>query len=190
MKRHTAKLVVLGAAVFSIAALFSIHLLAEETHHHGQQTPPTAGQAPVIPHSMHEMCAKKLDEAMKAIDSATKAVEADQKVVALAELKKAKEVVAGCQKTLSAMGQAKIVNIRCPIQGTKLDPEKVPQNLTRMYMGKKIGFCCPGCPEQWDILSPQEKAKKFAEVMPAKPALPDAESGNIHPHSSGCSDGC
>src|SRR3990172_7484902 len=121
MKKQTVMLADLGVAVFSIAVLFSIPLLAEEEgHHHGghdAHTPPAAGSAPATSAApaIHKMCMQKLDEAVKAIDAATKAIEADQRLEALYELKKAKEVVAGCQKILSEAGGAKIVNIRCPI---------------------------------------------------------------------------
>jgi len=56
-----------------------------------------------------------------------------------------------------------------------------------MYMGSKVGFCCAGCPEQWDKLSPEEKAKKFAEVVPAKPVLPGSEPDK-KPAQSQCCD--
>ncbi len=176
MNKRTTKLAGLAVAVFSIGALLSIPLLAEDAHkQHGMHTKGTATTAPAKHHSMQEkhrlmgeMCVKKLDQAIKAIDAATKAVEAGHKVTALAELKKARGVVALCRKTMSEMGKGKFVNVGCPILGTKLEPEKVPQNLTRMYMGKKVGFCCAGCPEQWDKLSTEEKASKLGKVLAPK----------------------
>jgi YHS domain-containing protein len=61
---------------------------------------------------------------------------------------------------------ARIVNERCPISGMKIDPNKVPENLTRMYKGQKIGFCSDVCPEQWDKLRDAEKQAKLEAVMP------------------------
>ena len=113
------------------------------------------------------MCVKTLDQTIKTIDAAIKAVETGHKATALAELKKAREGIAACHKTMSEMGQGKMINARCPIMGTKLDAKNVPQNLTRMYMGKKVGFCCGGCPGQWDKLSVEEKAKKLGAAAPS-----------------------
>jgi len=57
-----------------------------------------------------------------------------------------------------------VVNDVCPIMGSPVDPADVPENLTRVYDGKKIGFCCPGCPEAWDELSDAEKDRKLQEM--------------------------
>ena len=59
-----------------------------------------------------------------------------------------------------------IVNARCPIMGSTLDRENVPANLSRMFKGQKIGFCCGGCPSAWDKLSDAEKAAKLKASMP------------------------
>jgi hypothetical protein len=45
--------------------------------------------------------------------------------------------------------------------GGALDPNNVPQSLTRDFNGQKVGFCCPGCPAQWDKLSGAEKDAKL-----------------------------
>jgi hypothetical protein len=60
---------------------------------------------------------------------------------------------------------AKIVNSKCPILGTKLDPAKVPDSLIREYKGQKVGFCCDGCPPAWDKLSDAEKDAKLKAAM-------------------------
>ncbi|WP_164104497.1 hypothetical protein [Candidatus Laterigemmans baculatus] len=54
-------------------------------------------------------------------------------------------------------------NKSCPIMGGDLDTE-----LTRQWNGKTVGFCCDGCPEDWDALSEEEKAEKFAEASEAE----------------------
>ena len=46
-----------------------------------------------------------------------------------------------------------IVNTACPVTGKTIDPAQTPENLTRLYSGCKIGFCCPMCPGAWDKLS-------------------------------------
>jgi hypothetical protein len=63
---------------------------------------------------------------------------------------------------------AKAVNTVCPIEGGKVDPAKVPAELTREFKGQKVGFCCPDCLPVWDKLSDAEKEAKLAAVV--KPA--------------------
>ncbi len=175
MMKRTTKLAGLAVVGFSIAVLLSVPLLAKDEHKgHGMHSEDSAATAPAKHHSMQEkhmlmqgMCVKKLDQVIKTIDAAIKAVERGHKATALAELKKAREGIAACRKTMSEMGQGKMINARCPIMGTKLDAKNVPQNLTRMYMGKKVGFCCGGCPGQWDKLSVEEKAKKLGAATPS-----------------------
>jgi hypothetical protein len=57
-----------------------------------------------------------------------------------------------------------VVNDTCPIMQSPIDPDAVRISLTRGYEGKKVGFCCAGCPEQWDDLSEEQKAQKLAAV--------------------------
>ncbi len=83
---------------------------------------------------------------------------------------------------MSKMCKGKTVNTMCPIMGTKLDPSKVTASLTRTYNGKKIGFCCAGCPIAWDKLSAEEKAKKIAEPIPAVKAKHESHSGKKQDH--------
>jgi len=58
----------------------------------------------------------------------------------------------------------KVVNSHCPIMGTELDSDNVPADLTREFLGEKIGFCCAECLPKWDELSEMEKAEKLDEV--------------------------
>jgi hypothetical protein len=198
MNRQITKLAILGMTVVAIGLLLSIPLLAvEKQYAHGDHPAPTAGSVPGKRcsmqdehpcirgkhQSMQKMCAARLDQVIKAIDAATKAVEGGRKVVALAELKKARGVVALCRETMLDMGKRRIANARCPIMGTKLDPEKVSPDLTRRYMGRKVGFCCAGCPQQWDKLSSAEKDERLEKVVPPKPVHePDGENKHLHDH--------
>lgn len=43
-----------------------------------------------------------------------------------------------------------VANAKCPITGGTLGSDGVAENLTRDYKGQKIGFCCDGCPEEWE----------------------------------------
>ena len=61
---------------------------------------------------------------------------------------------------------ANFVNDRCPIMSTnKINPTTVTEKLTRTYDGKKVAFCCAGCPTAWDKLSDTEKTAKLAVVL-------------------------
>lgn len=76
-----------------------------------------------------------------------------------------------CQSTALAAGTttasapaskpAGCVNTRCPIMNKAIDPANVPEPLTRMYKGQKVGFCCGGCPARWDKLTDAEKDAKL-----------------------------
>ena len=74
--------------------------------------------------------------------------------------------LAGCndQKQPPARASAKVINSTCPIMGSTIDPADVPANLTREYKGKKIGFCCAGCPAKWDQLADEKKAALLAKM--------------------------
>ena len=52
------------------------------------------------------------------------------------------------------------VNSVCPMMGGKVDKED--PSLVREWNGKKVGFCCPPCLEDWDELTDAEKAEKLA----------------------------
>jgi len=58
-------------------------------------------------------------------------------------------------------------NVRCPIMGSEIDPNNVPEELVRLWQGQRIGFCCAGCPEAWEKLSDTEKQAKLKAAMPA-----------------------
>ena len=70
-----------------------------------------------------------------------------------------------CGKMMAQADEDKVVNARCPIMGNKLDRDNVPENLTREWNGKKVGFCCAACPPKWDKLSDEEKQKKLDSAM-------------------------
>ena len=111
----------------------------------------------------------KLEEALKSIDAAAKAVEAGEKAAATVELIKARALVAATHKALAEHAEAPVVaNVRCPMMGTTIDPAKVPAHLTRTFNGRKIGFCCGGCPMAWDKLTDAQKDAKLTGAMPEK----------------------
>lgn len=57
-----------------------------------------------------------------------------------------------------------VVNAKCPITGGALSPDGVVENLTRDHKGRKIGFCCDGCPEEWDKLTDADKDAELAKA--------------------------
>lgn len=59
-------------------------------------------------------------------------------------------------------------NTRCPIMGSKIDPDNVPDRLTRTFDGRKVAFCCGGCPAAWDKLSDEQKAAKLKTASDGK----------------------
>jgi len=84
-------------------------------------------------------------------------------------------LLAGCKKEEAAptkpatpaatIAAEQVVNASCPILGTKLDRANLPDGLTRMFQGKKVGFCCDGCPQAWDKLTEAQKTEKLAAAM-------------------------
>ena len=165
MNKQILKLTGLGIGVVSVVALLSFPVFAKEKHHgHKMHMAETTAPARVMPHSVHGTHLKKLSQAIKAIDKAVKEVEAGNKDKALIELAQAKKLVLACHKAMLEMGKGKIVNVRCPIMRTKLDPGKVPAKLTKIYSGIKIGFCCAGCPSAWDKLNNQQKQEKLGKA--------------------------
>ena len=78
-------------------------------------------------------------------------------------------VLVGCDEkektTTDEAVQVEFVNDHCPIMtGSEIKPDSVPDNLIRDFNGKKVAFCCGGCPEAWDNLSDAEKVAKLAAV--------------------------
>lgn len=58
-----------------------------------------------------------------------------------------------------------IVNTKCPIMATAIDPKNVPDSLYREFNGQGVGFCCAGCPAAWDALPDSEKEQKLAAAQ-------------------------
>ncbi|MGE0229716.1 MAG: hypothetical protein AB7U23_14525 [Dehalococcoidia bacterium] len=70
--------------------------------------------------------------------------------------------------SLSACGRADpweagFANKICPVQGGEIDTEN--PGLVVEYQGEKIGFCCPGCPQEF-----QGDPERFMEEMRSNPS--------------------
>lgn len=103
----------------------------------------------------------------QAIDKALRAIELGDTKTALAELAKAKRMFAAIDQAISKLVKPEFANIKCPIMGSPINPDKVGKNLIRAYKGQKIAFCCGGCPASWDKLSAANKHAKLLKVLPA-----------------------
>ncbi len=70
---------------------------------------------------------------------------------------------AGCEKgekatTPSIQAQpGEFANVTCPMMNSPIKPEKVTPELTRVYKGQKVAFCCAECLPEWDKLSDEKK---------------------------------
>ncbi len=152
-KTHLSVALILTAIALPIAAWAMEH--------------PTA--TPAKPVSLDQLYHQQLPQLAQALESTQKAVEMGHKDHALMELKKAQTLLAALQTGLSQHIKPVFANTACPIMGSPIDPEKVPDSLIREYNGQKIGFCCAGCPSMWDKLTDEQKQAKLAKVKaPAK----------------------
>ena len=119
-------------------------------------------------HGEHfKKCRSRADALLEDLKAARKAIKQDRTKEASKKLDKVIGQMERCQKMMmkhSSKAMGKPVNTRCPITGKKVDPEDIQGNRTRKYQGKTVGFCCQGCPQQWDNLSDEEKAKKLQEA--------------------------
>jgi|GEM_PF-392448 len=87
---------------------------------------------------------------------------------------------AGCSETavdVTTTDKTELVNSYCPIMGSPVDATDLEPSLVKDWNGKKVGFCCPPCLEEWDELSDTEKADRIA-----KP--PQGHSDTVHDHNS------
>ena len=111
---------------------------------------------------------------LTSIEKAIKAIEAGNSKDALAELHKAEKMIANINEAIAKHIKPKFVNSKCPIWGTRIEPDKVTEDLIREYKGQKVAFCCKDCPSLWDKLSDAEKDAKLSKAKP-KPTKPHSE---------------
>lgn len=71
-------------------------------------------------------------------------------------------LLCGCsdqsQSTTPAQATS-IINTVCPIMGGEATAE-----VAVSWQGKRIGFCCPPCIEEWNELSDSEKTEKLSKA--------------------------
>ena len=137
-------------------------------------TPPPAAKPHEGHKTQHTGAGRHIHMALTHLAAAEAAVKDGHKEVALKELAKAREMLVQLQGKLkdadkSSHAAGKFVNVRCPIMASNaIDPAKVTAKLTRTYKGKKVAFCCAGCPAKWDKLTDDEKHTKLMAAMAKK----------------------
>lgn len=123
-------------------------------------------------HRCDEECVKNCDKnmadlslAITALDDANKAIDAGDTAVAKTEIAKAKMLLNGIKDAhKKCMSKMPVCNTMCPITGKKIDMMNVTENLTTVYKGQKVGFCCQACPVSWENLTDEEKDAKLEAV--------------------------
>lgn len=109
---------------------------------------------------------KGTSDAIVSLDNAVKALDAGNTADAKMEIEKAKTLLKEMQiAQKKCMDKMPAVNDCCPVSGKKIDMMNTPENLTTLYKGKKVGFCCPACPPEWEKLTDAEKDVKLEKVM-------------------------
>ncbi len=130
------------------------------------------------PLSLEKIHSGHLPMVSMSIDKALMAIKLDDTKTALAELKKVKKMLAVIKEGIGKFVKPEFANIRCPIMGSPINPEKVTKDLIREYKGQKVAFCCAGCPAAWDKLT---DARKNAKLSKVKPALQKVWTCSMHP---------
>jgi hypothetical protein len=112
--------------------------------------------------TLEQIYSRDFPIAILSIGEAVKAIEAGDRQTELAELYKALGLLVTVHKTLGSHVKAEFANdLRCPIMGSPIQPDKVDEHLIRNYKGRRIAFCCPECPGQWDKLTDVQKQAKL-----------------------------
>ncbi len=108
--------------------------------------------------------AAKLDEIMTAMQAAKKAADSGDAKKASEQIDKAHAALMQLKNSIQ-QNEGSLVSVdnkKCPIMGMEI--QRVPESLTRVYKGQKIGFCCHDCPQMWDRLSDEEKDRKLKDA--------------------------
>ncbi len=187
MSKRTLVLMIVAVICVSAAVVVNLPLrrAGAQTGHEGhghmpRMNMPKAAKAPSL--SLEKVHSGHLPMVSVSIDKALKAVQSGDKKTALSELNKAKKMIAEIHLAIGKLVKPKFANVRCPLMGSPINPDKVTKNLIRDYKGEKIAFCCAGCPAAWDKFSDTTKAAKLAKVKPTvKPTTQNVWTCSMHP---------
>ncbi|HEG43067.1 MAG TPA: hypothetical protein ENH94_03355 [Phycisphaerales bacterium] len=167
-------------SIIGVVAILAVALpltSAKAETAHGDHSKMAMKNMRTKPLSLEKIHSSHLPMVSKSMDKAIKAIEAGNKKTALAELHKAQKMLAAIKNGIGKLVKPKFANVRCPIMGSPIIPDRVTDSLIRDYKGQKIAFCCGGCPGPWDKLTDAEKDAKLAKVKP-KPT----EDHSMHKH--------
>jgi hypothetical protein len=115
--------------------------------------------------SFEDIYSRDLPMAISSIGKAVKAIQSGDRQTELAELSKALDKLVTVYKALGTQVKPQFANnLRCPIMGSPINLETLGESLTRNYNGRKVAFCCAGCPSAWDKFSDAEKQAKVPGV--------------------------
>ena len=161
-------------AVVAVAGMLIAGVsFAQHDHstHANMQTADSTKAAEKTP-SLQMIHSTRLPAVQDALDRAIGHIEAGRQEAALKEMKQIKLSLAAIHQTLGRHVGPQFVNDRCPIMGGKFNPEKISAELTRMHGEQKVGFCCAGCPAQWDRLTEAQKIARLKKVAAdSQPAM-------------------
>jgi len=123
--------------------------------------------------AMNKQQAPHMAELAAALKAAKAAADTGDTKIASAKITHAQGLLASMQQQVSRCpgceakkkAAAQVTNTRCPIMGRPVDPANVPANLTREHKGRRVGFCCSGCPAAWDKLTETQKESRLAAAI-------------------------
>ena len=179
-KRRMTKIgLVLGVSIIVALGFMAVKAAESDIMKQGDMTKPGDMVKPVKECTMKDMqectmkcmanCDKNMNDipaAIASLDNAVKAMDAGNTADAKMEIEKAKKTLKDMLVTQKkCMGKMPTVNDACPITGKKIDMMNTPDTLTTVYKGKKVGFCCPACPPEWEKLPDPEKDAKLEHRM-------------------------
>lgn len=138
-------------------------------------------------HQTRETCMATMAKLKALLAEAAKAIEDNEIDAAAEKVAEAQALLEQSHESMSAMQDDQptttpedgIVNANCPIMDKALDPDDVPEDLTREFQGQTIGFCCAGCLGPWDELGDDEKQAKLAPAA-AEPAETETDDHKMH----------
>jgi hypothetical protein len=73
-----------------------------------------------------------------------------------------------------------VVNAYCPIAGDHPvgENKRTTEDLTRMWRGQRVGFCCDQCPMWWDDMSDAERESALGAAMKLEQEKPPQGAGS------------
>jgi hypothetical protein len=115
--------------------------------------------------SFEEIYSRDFPMAIVSLGEVLKAIQSGDRQTELAELSKALDKLLTVYRALGTQVKPQFANsLRCPIMGSPIEINMVDESLTRDHNGRKVAFCCAGCPSAWDKLNDAQKQAKVPGV--------------------------